>query len=113
LTRSVTISPEAAADLVAARRWLLQPGSGQVALRRLRNIRSSIRALRQAPCFWAIGDHPDIREIPVEGYRVLFIVEPDTGSNDTAGDVTALRLFGPWQERIGYRRRTSVRLNQR
>jgi len=99
--RSVTISPEAAADLIAARRWLLQPGSGQVARRRTRNIRSSIRALRQAPCLWAIGDHPDIREIPVEGYRVLYSVVPDTSSNDTAGDVEVLRVFGPWQERTG------------
>jgi len=109
LIRSVTISPEAAADLIAARRWLLQPGAGQVARRRLRNIRGSIRALRQAPCLWAIGDHPDIREIPVEGYRVLYMVEPDTGSNETAGDVIVLRLFGPWQERSGYIHRMSVR----
>lgn len=109
MIRSVTISPEAAADLIAARRWLLQPGSGQVARRRLRNIRSSIRALKQAPCLWAIGDHPDIREIPVEGYRVLYMVEPDTGSNDTSGDVIVLRMFGPWQERTGYMHRMPLR----
>jgi hypothetical protein len=41
-----------------------------------------------------------MREIPVAGgYRVIYVVKPDTGDNATAGDVEVLRVFGPRQER--------------
>ncbi len=33
------------------------------------------------------------------GYRVLYEVVPDTGSNQTAGDVRVLRVYGPRQDR--------------
>lgn len=29
------------------------------------------------------------------GHRVLFELDPDTGDNTTAGDVTVLRILGP------------------
>jgi hypothetical protein len=76
-----------------------QPGSGAAATRRLQHIRRVIRDLRDSPCLWPYGDHPGIREIAVEGYRILYEVDPDTGDNATAGDVTILRLFGPGMDR--------------
>jgi hypothetical protein len=33
------------------------------------------------------------------GYRVLYEVDPDTGSSATAGDVRVLRVYGPGQDR--------------
>ena len=63
-------------------------------------IRSDIRRLRQNPCLWPIGNHSGIRELPSHGgYRVLYRVIPDTGHDDTAGDVRILRVFGPGQDR--------------
>jgi hypothetical protein len=41
-----------------------------------------------------------VRELPCEGgYRAFYEVLPDTGRNDTAGDVIVLRVFGPGQDR--------------
>jgi plasmid stabilization system protein ParE len=99
LSRSLTIAPAALRDLVNVRDWLRQPGAGIVARRKLQNIRAAIRMLRQLPCLWAYGDHPQIREIPVEGYRVLYEIRPDTGDSRTAGNVVVLRVFGPGQHR--------------
>ena len=33
------------------------------------------------------------------GYRALYEVTPDTGHNETAGNVLVLRVFGPGQDR--------------
>jgi plasmid stabilization system protein ParE len=99
LSRNLTIAPAALRDLAGVRDWLRQPGAGIIARRKLQNIRAAIRVLKQMPCLWAYGDHPDIREIPVEGYRVLYEVKPDTGHSQTAGDVVVLRVFGPGQDR--------------
>ncbi len=87
------------ADLGAIRGWLTQSGSGARAHRRLEAIRTAIRRLKKVPCLFAIGEHPHVRELPIAGYRVMYIVEPDTGRNDTAGDVLVLRVFGPGQSR--------------
>lgn len=40
-----------------------------------------------------------MRERHVEGHRIAYEVEPDTGEDATAGDVTVLRVFGPGQDR--------------
>lgn len=41
-----------------------------------------------------------MREVPVAGgYRVIYVVTPDTGDNATAGNVEVLRVFGPGQNR--------------
>ena len=34
-----------------------------------------------------------------EGHRIVYVVDPDTGRNADAGDVTVLRVFGPGQLR--------------
>jgi hypothetical protein len=37
--------------------------------------------------------------VSTEGYRIVYVVDPDTGGNAEAGDVTVLRVFGPGQLR--------------
>ncbi|MEC4595020.1 MULTISPECIES: type II toxin-antitoxin system RelE/ParE family toxin [Nitrospirillum] len=74
-------------DLAAARDWLQQPGAGVAAENRLIRISAAIKELKTAPCRWPVGDHAGIRERPVEGYLVMYRVEPDTDNNQTAGNV--------------------------
>ena len=93
---------DAIEDLKAIRGWLMQPGSGPRAKRRLAAIRRAINRLRQHPCLFPLGEHPGVRELPCDGgYRALYKVTPDTGRSDTAGDVRVLRVFGPGQDRSG------------
>jgi hypothetical protein len=41
-----------------------------------------------------------VRELPAAGgHRVFYKVDPDTGSNKTAGDVLVPRVYGPGQSR--------------
>ncbi len=100
MPRRLIYAPRAREDLVVIRFWLTQPGAGQAARRRLTSIRAAIRRLCDAPCLFAVGQQPGVRELPCEGgYRALYRVVPDTGRNDTAGDVLVLRVFGPGQDR--------------
>jgi plasmid stabilization system protein ParE len=93
----VSYTPEARDDLNAIRRWLTQPGSGTAARRQLLAIRTAINRLREHPCLFPVGAHPGVRELPCDGgYRALYRLFPDTGLNETAGDV---RVFGPGQAR--------------
>jgi plasmid stabilization system protein ParE len=97
VARALIYAPEALADIDAAALWLTQPGSGSRARRVLAAIRADIRRLRLHPCLWPIGDHSGVRELPCAGgHRALYRVNPDTGRNDTAGNV---RVFGPGQDR--------------
>ena len=98
--RGLTYAPRARDDLEAARRWLTQPGSGPTARRKLVGIRDAIENLRVNPCRYPLGRHAGVRERPCAGgYRVLYEVLPDTGRDDTAGEVRVLRIFGPGQSR--------------
>lgn len=100
MPRTLIYAPRARDDLAAIRRWLTQPGSGTAARRRLAAIRNAINRLREQPCLYAFGDHSGVRELPCEGgYRALYEIIPDTGRNETAGDVRVLRVFGPGQDR--------------
>lgn len=100
--RTLRYTEEAVLDLEAVRTWQTQPGSGPRAMERLKWIRSAIRRLKDDPCLYPVGDHPGVREIPADGgYRVLYLVDPDTGRSATAGDVIVLRVFGPGQFRGG------------
>jgi hypothetical protein len=85
-------------DLEAAWRWLTQPGSGPVAWAKFDGIVTAIESLRDHPCRWPLGRHFGVRELPCAGgYRALYEVNPDTGGNETAGDV---RVFGAGQGRL-------------
>ena len=63
------------------------------------SIRDTIGRLRHHPCLYARGDLPGTREVSSEGHRIVYVVDPDTGRNADAGDVTVLRVFGPGQLR--------------
>nr|WP_294507266.1 type II toxin-antitoxin system RelE/ParE family toxin [uncultured Rhodopila sp.] len=100
MRRKLTYAPRALADLDGIRLWLMQPGSGPVARRKLASIGAAIRRLQREPCLYPIGVHAGVRELPCEGgYRVLYEVHPDTARSETAGDVQVLRVFGPGQDR--------------
>lgn len=100
MPRTLTYAPVARDDLRAIRNWLTQAGSGLAARRRLRAIRIAINRLREHPCRYPVGEHLGVRERPCSGgYRALYEVRPDTGRDDTAGDVRVLRVFGPGQSR--------------
>jgi plasmid stabilization system protein ParE len=97
--RRLGYTDDALADLDAMRRWLTQPGSGPAARRRMTAIWAAIERLRQHPCLHARGDQPGTREVSSEGHRIIYVVDPDTGRNADAGDVTVLRVFGPGRSR--------------
>ncbi|HVC62351.1 MAG TPA: type II toxin-antitoxin system RelE/ParE family toxin [Acetobacteraceae bacterium] len=100
MPRALRYTAAAVADLDAIRRWQTQPGSGTAALRRLLRLRDAIRRLRRDPARYPVGEHPGVREMPTEsGHRVMYVVAPDTGPGDDAGDVLVLRVFGPGQSR--------------
>jgi plasmid stabilization system protein ParE len=105
VARRLILAPRAFADLDDARAWLTQPGSGPAAWAKLDAILAAIEDLRDHPCRFPLGRHSGVRELPCAGgYRALYEVIPDTGSNQTAGDVRVLRVYGPGQDRRGFRR---------
>ena len=100
MARRLRYTDDALADLDAMRRWLTQPGSGPAARRRMTAIWTAIERLRQHPCLYPVGEQPGVRELPCQGgYRALYEIHPDTGRNETAGDVIVLRVYGPGQSR--------------
>ena len=101
MPRVLRYTDRALADLAAISRWLTQSGSGVAAQRRLASVWADIEGLREHPCRFPIGHHEGVRELPCGGgYRALYEVAPDTGREETAGDVTVLRVFGPGQSRL-------------
>jgi hypothetical protein len=61
---------------------------------------TAIERLCLHSCLYPAGQHPGVRELPCAGgYRALYEVRPDTGRDETAGDVRVLRVFGPGQSR--------------
>lgn len=100
MSRQLRYTDDALDDLARIADWLTQPGSGDTARRRLTAIWAAVEKLRDHPCLWPIGRHPGVRELPcANGTRALYEVSPDTGRNETAGDVVVLRVFGPGQDR--------------
>ena len=99
MQRSVSYTPMALRDLDAAFRWLSQPGSGARAQRRVQRIRRAIDGLADHPCRYPVGPNIGRREFTCEGYRIIYRVRPDTGRDESAGDVPVLRVFGPGQSR--------------
>ncbi len=88
-----------------ARTWLTQPDFGPAAWAKLEGLLSAIEGLRDHPCRWPLGRHAGVRErLCAGGWRALYEVDPDTGRDETAGDVRVLRVYGPAQDRRGFRR---------
>jgi plasmid stabilization system protein ParE len=65
----------------------------------MQRIWTSIERLADHPCLFAFGPHAGRREFTTEGYRVVYRVLPDTGLNETSGNVEVLRVFGSGQSR--------------
>lgn len=98
MPRRVTTAPGAVLALAAARRWLLQPGSGPAGARRWDALREARRSLRDHPYLGGESEeHPGHRQYVVSGYRLIYRVHPDTGDGATAGDVRIVAVFGPGQ----------------
>ncbi len=99
MPRRVITSREAKANFEAARSWLLQPGSGARGRAKWEQLKQSRRDLRDFPCLGDTKDpdHRGRRRRIVAGYRLIYLVEPDTNDNATAGNVQILALFGPGQ----------------
>jgi plasmid stabilization system protein ParE len=98
--RELSFTRRARTDIEAIQRWLTQPSAGWTAGRRLIAIRVAINRLREHRCLHPLGQHRGVRELPCGGgYRALYRVSPDTGRDETAGDVRVLRVFGPGQSR--------------
>ena len=89
----VALTARSRADLLAARRWLTQPGSGLRARLRLARINRAFVELEFAPLRWRQGPHPDTRQRLVDGYTIIYRV--DEGRRL----VSVLRVFGPFQDR--------------
>ncbi len=104
MPRTLSYTYKALADLEAAEGWLTQPGSGPAAWAKLDAILSAIEGLRDHPCRWPLGRHSGVRErLCAGGWRAFYEVDPDTGRDDTAGDVRVLRVYPPGQDRRGFR----------
>ena len=99
MMRKLDFTGKARDDLGVVRQWQLQHGSGHTAERRVRSILSAIQRPRDFPCRHPIGDHVGTRQLVIEQYVVIYEIYPDTGRNETAGDVLVLRVFGPGQAR--------------
>ena len=100
MRRDIGYTDGALADLGAITLWLTQPGAGRAARRRLTAIWAAVERLQQHPSRLPVGNRPGVRELPCPGgYRVLYRVSPDTGRDETAGDIRVLRVFGPGQSR--------------
>lgn len=67
----VDLTDRARSDLLAARRWLTQPGSGLRAQLRLSRINRALIELAFAPLRWTIGPHKGVRKRLVDGYTFV------------------------------------------
>ena len=100
MPRRVIATPVAAEGFRAARKWLLQPGSGVGGRGRWNHLRAVKRQLRDWPYIGPESpEHPGGRYFVCEGHFIVYRVDPDTGDSATAGDVIILTVFGPGQKR--------------
>ena len=87
------LTARARSDLLAAREWLSQPGSGLKARLRIARITRALVELQFTPHRWAAGEHEGTRQRHVEGYHIIY------QADDAAAQVRVLRIFGPYQDR--------------
>ena len=96
MPRRVVTARAAAVGLRAARRWFIQPGSGVVGQKSWQHILAVIQQLRDFPYLGFRSDeHPGCYRLSVEGYLIVYQIDPDTGERATAGTVTILAVFSP------------------
>jgi plasmid stabilization system protein ParE len=92
----LALSARAEADLLDARRWLEQPGSGLKARLKMTRINRAILELRFAPDRWPAGQIEGVRERLVEGYVIAYQVDRSRRR------VRVMRVFGPYQDRSAF-----------
>lgn len=100
MTRALIVSSRAEADIVAAEdRFFAYGGPTPQALRRLQNLLEAIKDLKTAPVLFRMSARfLGVRERVVSGCVIYFRVTPDTGDNNTAGDVRVLHVKLPGQD---------------
>lgn len=89
----VELTEHARSDLVSARNWLTQSGSGLRSRLRLSRINRALVELQFNPLRWPMGPYRHARERFVDGYTVRYVVDPHRSI------VSVLRIFGPYQDR--------------
>lgn len=98
MPRRVSLSRQAARDLDHAREWLTQPGSGKRGRALWNALQDSRRELRRLPYLGPSSErYPGLRQLVVSGYRVIYLVDPDTGETATAGNILIATVLGPGQ----------------
>lgn len=101
MARRVRYTVQARLDLRRAAARLNHPGAGRRAQRTKERLAAALGALIDHPLRHSPVDHPGVREWPVEGHRIMYVVDVsiDADGNELAGDVTVLRVFLPRQDR--------------
>jgi plasmid stabilization system protein ParE len=96
MPRKVRTSPEAARALAAARSRFRQPGAGRAAEGLWNALRQAPKTLRDHPYAGVKShDHPSVRQLVVSGYRLIYLIEKDTGDPHTAGDIQIFAILAP------------------
>jgi plasmid stabilization system protein ParE len=101
MPRRISYTDDALTDLEAIFRRLTHPGAGRRAALTRQRMDDALDDLLLHPLMWAVGDHPGVRERPVDGYRIMYEVSTTIGSDRAfvAGDVMVLRVFSPAMNR--------------
>jgi plasmid stabilization system protein ParE len=98
----LSLARQALADIDRHRAWLTQEGAGTRALHALNAIVTAINDLPNAPLRWpASPDQPGYRNRIVDGYVIIYRVEPPAADETTSGSIQVLRVFAPGQDRRG------------
>jgi plasmid stabilization system protein ParE len=72
------------------------PDAGPAAAKLLRRLQDAPRILAAHPYAGRRSeDHPDVMQLVVAGYRLIYRIYPDTGDTATTGDVEILTVLSP------------------
>jgi plasmid stabilization system protein ParE len=98
----LSLARQALADVDSHRAWLTQDGAGERAMRTLNGIVKAINDLPSAPLRWPVShDHPGYRNRVIDGYVIIYRVEPPNTDETASGLIRVLRVFAPRQDRHG------------
>jgi plasmid stabilization system protein ParE len=98
MRREIFISLPAQSGFSNALNWLTQDGARPTAWQKWLALRDAPDALLDFP--YRGRPSPDFkgrRQLSVSGYRIIYVVHPDTGDRETAGNVFILAVLGPGQ----------------
>ncbi len=95
----VKLTDRAARDLDKIGDWYTQPGSGPAARQKLRRLTQALRNVKTYPYLGAQSRHDGLRELGVEGHRVIYQLIWSTGPGSGDDTILVIRIFGPGQDR--------------